>query len=430
MRYLLTFVAVIALSVSNIYSAVPETTDTVKLGAGYVSQAYYSMKSGIAKTTALADWDIAFLNGQNAAIHINAAKGNELYWVKNSSWNSFDKAADADTTGFWADSLHEKWIPHYNSEETWIIGAFNRGMNGFETEGDFGWGDYDFLTHKTEGKGIFLLKMADKEFKKIIIDTLSSGKYYFRIANLDGSDLIADSVVKADFPGKNFGYYSISERKVLDPEPISAGWDLLFTKYVGLYNMGETSMPYGFTGVKSNMDVLVAEKSDDPFSSLHEPSDDDYSENITTIGYDWKEFSFSSGYTITEDLSYYVKPSTGDVWKIQFTGFDGSETGNVYFAKMIIVNVGVDEETGSTVSVYPNIIDRGSDFDIVVDNRENSSVNISIIDMQGRTIRNIENPDFSGFRSYRQGSTEIAPGMYFINVEINGKQTVSKFIVR
>ena len=47
-----------------------------------------------------------------------------------------------------------------------------------------------------------------------------------------------------------------------------------------------------------------------------------FSNNINTIGYDWKEYSFSSGsYTIFTDKNYIIKSTEGKYFKFHFIDF-------------------------------------------------------------------------------------------------------------
>ncbi|HIP31124.1 MAG TPA: hypothetical protein EYG86_00025, partial [Crocinitomicaceae bacterium] len=106
------------------------------------------------------------------------------------------------------------------------------------------------------GDRIFIIKLADGTYQKLIIEMLQGGVYTFKYADLDGENEVSASLTKSDYDGKNFGYYSIQNNTVLDREPVSPEWDLLFTKYV--VDLGGGFL-YGVSGVLANVNVQVAQ---------------------------------------------------------------------------------------------------------------------------------------------------------------------------
>ena len=60
--------------------------------------------------------------------------------------------------------------------------------------------------------------------------------------------------------------------------------------------------------------------------------DTDFDANITEIGYDWKEFNMGTyQWMLDEDRMYFAKDKNEEVYKIVFTGFEGSASGNITF---------------------------------------------------------------------------------------------------
>jgi len=74
--------------------------------------------------------------------------------------------------------------------------------------------------------------LADKSFKKIMINDLTAGTYTFTYADVDGSNEKKKSVTKNDMKSQNFGYYSIVDEQVVTREPATEDWDLVFTEYI------------------------------------------------------------------------------------------------------------------------------------------------------------------------------------------------------
>ena len=267
----------------------------------------------------------------------------ELFTYPNGDLNDW---STLDTSGM------SSWTSQINSDEYWSLGAFDQ--NADENEAfDLGWGIYSMITHYITGDSLHVLKWADGSAKKFQLIQLASGTYSFRFADIDGANEVQSSVVKSDFSGKNFAYYSITNDEVIDREPLSESWDLVFTKYVTELYPG---MNYGVTGALSNVGYSVAKAEGVPVADA-DYTEETFEEAINTIGYDWKSFNMDTYlYDIEEDLSYFVrKDATGEIWKINFTGFSGSSTGDIEFDTEVVSSLGIDGLSSSnTFTLYPN----------------------------------------------------------------------------
>jgi len=127
----------------------------ISVGPQYTNQIWYDLTSNTQTTIPLASWDIAFFSyNQNASIRINSGAGARLWEILGKTYDDFD--SNIDTTGL--TSNPEKFVEWYNSDTTWTVGAFNRGRDGFETEGDFGWGNYDMNTHAIVGDKLYIYR--------------------------------------------------------------------------------------------------------------------------------------------------------------------------------------------------------------------------------------------------------------------------------
>lgn len=299
---------------------VPQTvTETVSMGANYADDVFYSLSDGIVATEARDNWDIAFgTEARSSSIITNAAGGVELYvYPTDGTWTWGDPV---DTTGI------SGWNPLWNSQETWEDGAFSRNATGHP---NYGWGEYDAVTHDVIGVTLYVIKLSDGSYKQIFIDQKHSvdNIYDFRFANLDGT---GEQLVHLDlsmYTDKNFLYYSLVNNQEVDREPLSSSWDLLFTRYYS------EDIYYFVTGVLSNINTQVAEVTGvDPESAVF--NEGDLSDNISTIGYDWKSFDMSTfSYNVVDSLTYFVKTPAEKVYKVVFTGFEGSSTGNITLEK-------------------------------------------------------------------------------------------------
>ena len=189
--------------------------------------------------------------------------------------------------------------------------------------------------------------------------------------------------------------------------------------YIILYYTGlEYTMPYVVTGVMTNQN-LVAEFNGD--INIYPNSDDlNFSYDINTIGYDWKEYS--GEFIIVPNRTYYIlnKEQT-TLYKILFQSYSGQASGNLSFTIEEInnfnpINSLSELENNFTISPNPN----QGEFKI------NSNINdgiITIIDTRGKILIKEELS-----QSLTLNLNEIIDGIYLIN--INGdKFNISKKMV-
>lgn len=165
-------------------------------------------------------------------------------------------------------------------------------------------------------------------YRKIIFDSLSGNRYYFRFSNLNGSGLQSAVVEKTG--QSNYLYFSFDEGLQLFPEPPKTAYDLLFTQYTTLLftNEGEP-YPYLVTGVLLNrfatqayLDTTLAF---DSITSEH-IQDELFTSRPDLIGYDWKEVlgDVNTGnvyYEIRPENNYFLKDQQGFYYKLRFISF-------------------------------------------------------------------------------------------------------------
>ena len=194
---------------------------------------------------------------------------------------------------------------------------------------------------------------------------------------------------------------------------------MVFTRYEEEYVIlnGDT-MPYVVTGVMTNQN-LVAEFNGD--INIYPNSDDlNFSYDINTIGYDWKEYS--GEFIIVPNRTYYIlNQEQTTLYKILFQSYSGQASGNLSFTIEEInnfnpINSLSELENNFTISPNPN----QGEFKI------NSNINdgiITIIDTRGKILIKEELS-----QSLTLNLNEIIDGIYLIN--INGdKFNISKKMV-
>jgi len=237
------------------YSSIDQIS--ISTGEGYQKDIYYSLQNGIVKESNRTDWDIAFTTDpMTSSIYINDGNGVMLYL-----WGDLDAYETVDTVGILTKE------PMYNdySAENWQSGAFDQNASGHP---DYGWGTYDMASHDLTGHSTFVVVFADGSAKKMIVEKreASSNTFYLKYANLDGSDEQTPSIVCADYVDKNMIHFSMSSNAVIDHEPASDSWDLLFTKYITMIDMG-VMVPYPVTGILSNNGIEISKNAESDTAS-------------------------------------------------------------------------------------------------------------------------------------------------------------------
>jgi hypothetical protein len=309
------------LVISGISSCKKDTTaelvtrsESLSLGAGYTNDIYYRLSDGLVTTVPRSNWDIGFsVSPREAAILTNGAAGVTLKAYPG-LW-TWDSAID--TTGY------NNWTNLNNSDTTWTEGAFNMNETGYP---NYGWGNYDIVTHNVTGVSLYIIKTRSGSFRKIWIEEKLSvdQQYIFRYSDLDGTN---EKDVTLSLAGKNnnFVYYSLDTDEEVDREPDNTAWDIVLTKYI------DNSINYPVTGVLQNIGITAqASTETDPSSKLMPSAG--YLTDISTIGSDWKIIDMNTyQYSIDGSRVFFVKDRDNNIFRIRFTTFEGSATGNLSF---------------------------------------------------------------------------------------------------
>ena len=332
-----------------------QTTDQISTGAGYSKFAYYKLADGSSQQVPNEAWDIAFSNlgTQVAGIFINesttTSMGQPLQGMEAYDPYVFD----------FADVISpDDILPEYqlfNPEISWAEGAFNTVADSTNAN-DYGWGEYDPAQSKIIGNRVFVLKLRNGEYRKIIFDEYDGAQFGFRVAKLDGSSQTSHTVATAFGNGSPVAYFSLGPNgsNVVTPK----NWDLVFCRYVAILDAGGSLVPYFVTGVLSADSVQVARAAGvDPATVDYTAYLDSFSNRLDVINHDWKFFDLSQGWFVADDRAYFVKTPQNDLYKLVFTAFGGSTNGTAtvqrtYIGKLTAAHdlpAGIGE-----VLVYPN----------------------------------------------------------------------------
>lgn len=388
-------------------------SDSVEMGPGYANDIYYSMQDGFISSVDRRNWDLGFYTSAwSAGIIINDGNGSELYVYPSadtSGWMSIDTAGLS------------SWPVLYNSVDDWEMGAFNVNEKGHP---DYGWGVYNTINHDVVGDSLYIIKLmngTDAIFKKLWIERKISDQntYIFKYADLDGSNEHQETLIATPYTSKNFVYYSLQTNEVLDREPNSDTWDILFTKYNTILEGGS---PYIVTSVVNNVNV-PSKRYDEVGPDFNDWGPLAFDSARVSIGHDWKEFDMGSlSYIVDDSIAFFLSTRAQDVYKLVFKVFDYT-VGKVVFQKSLTSLAGVSAVSKNDLfSVYPN---PASNY-VVVESEENTLLDeVKITDVSGKTIYKT-NPTSS---TSTIAIDQLNNGLYFVIVTKGKESYIQKLII-
>ncbi len=387
---------------------------TISTGQGNSQQVFYSLSSGVQATAPLATWDLAFeITGFTGSILVNTAKGLTVYETPAAitAWESVSTPDEAN------------WTPIHNSDTDWSQGALTYGNDLEQPDGlNLGWGTYNMITHTIAGTKIYVIADGQGGYHKLRINSLMGGVYDFTYAGLDGGNEVNGSLAKPAFASKNFAYWSMSAHAALDPEPPTADWELLFTKYIGFI-----PTPYALAGVLHNKGIEVLQVDGVPAGQA-DPWSGPYSMDINTIGADWKTFDMNTfQWTFAEDRTYFVKDHAGSIWALIFTGYGGTATGEMTFTQELVSVASIEEQAQLAFALYPNPV-RDGRLSMVLDAPMSQAL-LSLHDASGRLVHEQLLTGIDGLSPRMVDVTALRPGLYLARVQAQGHTRAARFVV-
>jgi hypothetical protein len=281
-------------------------TDTVMLTETYQNQVYYNLHdSSVAGSNIRSVWDLGFESSPDGwRVILNTS-----CFMKSAYLSKQVFGTPSDTTG-------AKWLfnPSDGSADSLAIGKW-----------------FTVQDNDTLGTNRVLLidrgvdvKGNPRGFCQLVMDSLSHGTYYFRIASFNGTNQQSVSISKKS--DVNHVLFSITNPSTLVNEPYRLSWDLLFTQYTTLLftDAGEP-YPYLVTGILLNPALVeVAVDSVTSFENItYETAQTmNFSKQADRIGYLWKKYSFDTGsYTVDSKTIYVIRDTKGFLYKLRFRDF-------------------------------------------------------------------------------------------------------------
>lgn len=270
-------------------------TNAAEMSNDYRYQLYFNLENNeFVGKNLKTDWDLGFTTGSNEfKIQLNAANAMSVANMGPVDFNSI-----IDTTGFKANE------------------AFDAVSGNLDSTAIGDWRDHEDVYIINRG---FSFTGQHRGYAKMQIISSDASSYTFRLANINQVEGAIYEVEKLiDY---NFSFFSIDELSQVQIEPPKADWDLVFTQYTHIFY--EPFTPYLVTGVKTNhfqTKSLWVENKDFESIDLQFAMEQELSENINEIGYDWKSF-IDGNYIIHSEKSYLIQDRKGLYYKLRFVDF-------------------------------------------------------------------------------------------------------------
>jgi hypothetical protein len=281
-------------------------TDTVALTDTYKYQAYYNLADSTVASTNLKDlWDFGFESSPNGWIIIL----NTGCFMKSTYLSGQEFGSAVDTVG-------AKWL--FNPSDGYADSAAIGRWFTVQDNDTIGTNRLLIIDRGIDYRG------NPRGLRQLVIDSLVKGTYFFRVANLNGTNPHSYSISKNR--AVNHVLFSISNPASNLTEPDKLSWDLFFTQYTTLlYTDVGDPYPYLVTGVLINPVIAeVAVDSITPFASINFEMAQamNFTRQADRIGYNWKRYDFDAGtYTVNSDLVYIIRDTKGFLYKFRFIGF-------------------------------------------------------------------------------------------------------------
>lgn len=388
--------------------------DFVSTGADNTDMVFYELSTGTKTTSSNTDWHLAIsirptefpgapLGG--TTIRINEANGVHAIYVPNANASQFD---NVDTTG-WGN-----WGLLHDADSILDEGALNSNRSAGIF--DFGWGNYNSVSHDVTGDSLYLIQLPNGELKKFMVVVLDRDTAYnIKYSDINNSNVQTLHISKRDYIGKNFVYLNMQTNVVYDKEPLSANWDLLFTKYAARDAVGGEVIAK--VGVLANKGRAIGKATGTDAALPYFTGST--SSMMNAIGWNWCTYNNQNDeYVAADSLAYFIKDAASFEYKLVLTNYEGPSTGIIRFNKQDNMATGIESVTSINVNAYPNPANNS----LTITSDAITTAHIS--DLNGRVIDTIAINE--GSNTY--ATSTLANGMYILSLG-NG-QAVKKLIIQ
>lgn len=296
-------------------------------GANQENQVYVDLSSGMMTTVPRVSWDLGFYAGSEFRVALNSSVKMS---VKELETTNIDEVQEEDTSMFimtGSGSIDQIDAPEGLINGTAIkaisdnndnnkVYLLNLGSNPSTTAPAVG----------SEGSG----SGTHRGWKKVRI--LKSGNDY-KIQYADLASTTHQEVTITKDAAYNFTFFSFTTNNTVKVEPQKNQWDINFTTFTNIVNMG-TVAPYHYAdfvvtnlkGSAKSYQVLLSEFAFDNFAATNVVASK-FTEDQRNIGSNWRGTSVTgadgnptSQFVLKTDRFYVIKDAAGNIYKLKFTG--------------------------------------------------------------------------------------------------------------
>ena len=153
------------------------------------------------------------------------------------------------------------------------------------------------------------------------------------------------------------------------------------------------------------------------------------------MGYDWKAYNSDIySFVVDSDTHYYVKDTDENIFKMYFTEFAGSSTGDVQFVFEDVTATLDIEEVGQNVSfgIYPNPLGASKTLNVIFDiNTANQDdYRLEIYSLSGQKVYQEDVANSLGFYNKQLDLSNLSQGVYLLNFKAGNYNTSKKIIIQ
>jgi hypothetical protein len=146
------------------------------------------------------------------------------------------------------------------------------------------------------------------------------------------------------------------------------------------------------------------------------------------IGWEWKTFDMDTfTWTVADSTAFFVNTRKNNIYKLVFTKFEGSSTGNIVFNKDPLSSGIIDQEKELKVTVYPNPVK--DQLNIVLGEEIRGKAVISIYDITGKLVYTTTQDVRDNILAFRLDQFSVCSGLHLMKVVTESGVFSSKFMV-
>lgn len=410
----------------------PWVVDSVSIGASAQDE-FYSLKNGSQRVENSKNWNIGFTLspiGDSAGVWANHQSGNGYTKVYNTNkdsaqWSMVTLADTATATLC------------FNNDQGWHQGAFNAIPSADPF--NFGWGQYDAVSHNIIGNKIFIVR-ANGVFYKFIIEKLQAATapitWTFSYENLSNpATAVQKSIVKSPkYDNSLMAYFNLATESDTNREPAIANWDFVINRYTTDAVGSGQGTNNNVVGVLTNKGVTVTKAKPVHVDSAYNNSANyttSMSKVISVIGWDWKTLVTITPpflYDVPDSTSYFIKDKSGEYWQMQPLAYS---SGKMVFRKRMLFPLAITNVNSNinSMSVYPNPAQ--NNMNVVLETKNASKAQLFITDITGKTIQTSSINLTSGLNALNISCSNLSNGNYILSIKgesmnVNEKITISK----